>query len=126
MRSLLELEAAVGARALDQRQRATARGTRIAAEIDLLAVDELLPVFLEQLRELRQFGLLDQEVRLGPSTLAGRPRGTADLDAHARIDAAIAQALHVGDRARHRGDQFHFLNSLSNARRIAPDFFGAV
>jgi hypothetical protein len=46
MRSLLELEAAVGARALDQRQRATARGTRIAAEIDLLAVDELLPVVL--------------------------------------------------------------------------------
>src|SRR5438552_15843903 len=46
--SVLELESAVGARALDERQRATARGTRVAAEVDVLAVDELLPVILEQ------------------------------------------------------------------------------
>jgi hypothetical protein len=91
-----------------------------------MAVDKILPVFLEELGELWQFGLLDQEVRLGPSTLAGCPGGTADLDRHAGIDAAIAQPLHVGDRARHRRDQLHFLNSLSNARRIVPDFFGAV
>ena len=91
-----------------------------------MAVHQLLPIILEQLGELRQFGLLDQEVRLGPSTFAGCARWAADLDGHAGIDAAIAEALHVGDRARHRRDQLHFLNSLSNARRIAPDFFGAV
>jgi hypothetical protein len=120
------LEATVSARAFDQRQRATAGGTRVAAEIDLLAIDELVPVILEQLGELRKFGLLDQEVRLGPSTFAGGAGWTPDLRRDAGRDAAIAQPLHVGNRARHRGDQLHFLNSLSNARRIVPDFFGAV
>jgi hypothetical protein len=112
---VLELESAISTGSLDQGQRATAGGTRVAAEIDLLAVDELLPVVLEQLGELRQFGLLDQEVRLGPSTLAGCPGGTTDLDRHPCIDAAIAQSLHVGDRARHRRDQLHHhdLASLS-------------
>jgi hypothetical protein len=120
------LESAIRTGSLDQGQRATASGTRVATEVDVLAVDELFPVILEQLGELRQFGLLNQEVRLGPSTLAGCPGRATDLDRHPCIDAAIAQSLHVGNRARHRRDQLHFLNSLSNARRIVPPFFGAV
>jgi hypothetical protein len=92
----------------------------------LLAVDELVPVILEELGELRKFGLLDQEVRLGPSTFAGGAGWTPDLRRDAGFDAAIAQSLHIGDRARHCRHELHFLNSLSNARRIVPDFFGAL
>ncbi|HET9988712.1 MAG TPA: hypothetical protein VFQ65_09330 [Kofleriaceae bacterium] len=47
---VFQLKAAVSARALDERQRATAGRAGVAAEIDLLAVDELVPVILEELR----------------------------------------------------------------------------
>jgi len=78
-----------------------------------MAVHQLLPIILEQLGELRQFGLLDQEVRLGPSTFAGCAGRAADLDGHPGVDAAIAEALHVGDRARHRRDQLDHIDLAS-------------
>lgn len=63
-----------------------------------------MPVTAEQRRELRQVGLLDQEVRLGPSTfaLAGR---AADQRREARLEAAIAERFHLGDRAADRGHE---------------------
>ena len=104
---LLELQAAVGARAGNQRPRAAARRARVAAEIDrrgAVAREHVAPVAAQDLRDLRQLVLLDQEVRLGPSTFAGAGR-TADDRGDAGGEAAIAQRLHLGDRAGDHGHQ---------------------
>ena len=62
--------------------------------------------------------------------MTGCPRWAANLGKDADLVAAIAQQLHVGDRAGHCGPEWgssaHFLNNLSKARRIVPDFFGAA
>jgi len=114
------LQPAIRTGSLDQGQRATTCGARIAAEIDLMAIDELVPVVLEQLGELRQFGLLDQEVRLGPSTFAGGAGWTPDLRCDAGRDAAIAEALHVGDRARHCRHQLDHIDLASLGPELEP------
>jgi hypothetical protein len=98
-----ELQAAVGACTRDERLRAPARGTRIAAEIDFhgtaLALDQRAPVTAHDLCDALQLGLLDQEVRLGPSTFAGARRA-ADDGGDTRGEATVAQILHLRHRAR--------------------------
>ena len=73
-----QLQSAVGASALDEGQCAAARRASVAAEVDLgrpLARQRLAPVTAQQVRQAPELVLLDQEVRLGPSTLgcAGTP-----------------------------------------------------
>ena len=113
MKALLQLQAAVGARAGDQRRRGPARGARRLlglrrssggadrVGIDALADQRIAPVILKEQAELRKVCLLDQEVCLGPSTLAAAGR-TPDEHGDPRLQAAVAQRLHVGDRARQR------------------------
>ena len=69
------------------------------------------PVVAQQLGEPGQVVLLDQEVRLGPSALAGTGR-TTDEDGDAGGEAAIAQRFHVGDRAGDRRNDRHILEKL--------------
>ena len=59
--------------------------------------------------------LLDQEVRLGPSTLAGARRAP-DERRDPGVEAAIAQRLHLGDRARRRRDERPPLEQALGAR----------
>jgi hypothetical protein len=47
------VQSAIGTGSLDERQRATTCRARVAAEVDLVSVDELVPVILEQLGQLR-------------------------------------------------------------------------
>jgi hypothetical protein len=104
---LLELQAAVGARAFDERQGRAARGARIAAEVHLagaFAIEQCAPVTAHDLGNAGKLVLLDQEVRPRPSTFAGAGRAT-DEGRNAGGEAAIAQRLHLADRARHRGDE---------------------
>ncbi len=109
----LELEAAVRARAVFQRGRGPARRARqvlaVARDVELdrrqaLARQAVLPVVAQERGELGEFILLDQEVRLGPSTFAGARRA-ADEGGDAGSQAAIAQGLHLGDRTGHRRDE---------------------
>lgn len=109
----LELEPAVGARALDERRGRPARGARqllvLAREHrevdgrDALGGDGRSPVTLEQRCELGNVGLLDQEVGLGPSTFAAARRAT-DHRRDPHLEAAVAQSLHLGDRSTDRRD----------------------
>jgi hypothetical protein len=130
---LFEDEPAISARAADERLRAAARRTRVAAEVDrrgTLALEARVPLPAQQLGQLRQLGLLDEEVRARPSTLAGRAGRAADLGDDAGVVATLAHRLHLGDRASERGNDRHlsdhFRKILSNARRIAPVFFWAL
>jgi hypothetical protein len=109
----LELEAAVRARAGGQGRRGPARRARrvlgVARHADgdgrqAFAREAFAPVVAQELGELGELILLDQEVRLGPSTLAGAGR-TADEGGDAGGQAAIAQRLHLGDRAGDRRDE---------------------
>jgi hypothetical protein len=63
-----------------ERQRAAARRACVATEIDLgrraLAHERIAPVTAQDAREPLEIVLLDQEVRLGPSTFAGARRTT--------------------------------------------------
>jgi len=110
---LLELQAAVGARAVGQRGRGPARRARqvlgVARDVELdrcqaLAFQSVPPVVAQERGELGELILLDQEVRLGPSTLAGARRA-ADEGRDAGGQATIAQGLHLGDRTGHRRDE---------------------
>lgn len=75
------------------------------------------PVVAQQLGEPGQGVLLDQEVRLGPSALAGAGR-TTDEDGNAGGEAAIAERLHLGDRAGdRRDDRYAFEELLRNIDR---------
>ncbi len=108
---LFELQAAVGARAIHQRGGGPARGTRqlLAREVqgdrlEPLAFECIAPLAPEQVAESGQVGLLDQEVRLGPSTVAGAARRTAHRGRDPRGQTPLAQRLDLRDRARHRGN----------------------
>jgi hypothetical protein len=74
--------------------------------IEALAGQVVAPVVAQQLAEGGQVVLLDQEVRPGASTLAGLASAgrAADEGGDAGLQAAIAQRLHLGDRA---GDRRH-------------------
>lgn len=104
MRRLLELEAAIGARAARERRGRPARGARVAAEIDVDA-RELAKVSAQDRRDRGQVGLLDQEVRARASTLAGAAGRTADERGDALRQTARAQRLHLLDRAADRGHE---------------------
>jgi len=87
--------------------RAAAGRARVTAEIDVGGAffrQHLAPVAAQHVRQSLELVLLDQEVRLGPSTLgaAGTPDDRRDPDR----EAAVAQTLHVLDRARHCGDEW--------------------
>lgn len=104
---LLELDAAVGTGTLHERLLAAARRAGIAAEIDLGGahlVEHGTPVTAQDLSYPRNLVLLDQEVRLGSSTLAAAWRAP-DEDRNAGSQTTITQQFHVGDRARHDGHQ---------------------
>jgi hypothetical protein len=114
---LLELEAAVRAGAIDQgrggpagRARqvlGVAGGSKLGGELDgcnAFAHELGAPVVAQELGQLGELVLLDQEVRSGPSAFAGA-WGTADEGGDAGGQAAIAQGLHLGDRAGHRRDE---------------------
>jgi hypothetical protein len=134
-RRLLELQAAVGAGAVDQRGGGAAgRARRVLAvgvgrgrgKIDgreALAGQAVAPVVAHQRGEPGQVILLDQEVRPGASTLAGARRA-ADEDGDAFGEAAVAQGFHVGDRAGHGGDERQAVEELlggggGDARHLA-------
>jgi hypothetical protein len=89
-------------------QRAATRGARVPAEIDIggtaLARDRLAPVTAEDARQSLEIVLLDQEVRLRPSTFAGARR-TADERGDVLRETAIAQRFHLGDRSGHRRNE---------------------
>jgi hypothetical protein len=99
--------------------RAAAGGTCVAREIDLggptFARERIAPVTAQDAGESLEIVLLDQEVRLGTSTLASAG-WAADERGDVLGEAAIAQRLHLGDRAGHRGDQ----------REAAQHLFGVV
>ena len=104
--SLLELKAAVGARALDERARASTRGTLRRVEIDsshALSPERIPPVTAQDVSKSFDFVFLDQEVRLGPSTFAGARRAP-DECGNLCLEAAIAQRFHFRDRPGHCGD----------------------
>jgi hypothetical protein len=104
---LLELQPAIGAGALLQRQRTAARRTRIAIEVHFrrsFSIEHGAPVAAQNLGDSPQLILLDQEVRLGPSTFAGAGR-TPNKDRDAGVQTTIAQPLHVGDRSGHDRNQ---------------------
>ena len=105
--SSLELQAAIGARTRDQRQRTAAGRALRRVEIDrrgTFATKHLAPVTTQQLGDSRQLVLLDQEVRPRASTFAGAGR-TTDERRDIGLEAALAERLHVGDRSRHRGHE---------------------
>lgn len=111
---LLELQAAVGARALDERLRASAGRTRVAVEVDLgraFAFEHRAPVTAHDLGHSRDLVLLDQEVRARASTFA-RTRRATDEHGNAGREAAVAQLLHVRDGSRHHGDERHIGEQL--------------
>ena len=124
---LLELQAAVSARAGDQRQSAGASWALRSVEVDLwqLLPRELVPpVLAHHFGDPRQLVLLDQEVRLGPSTLAGARRTTHE-DGDPRGQTAIAQVLHLGDRSghrRHEGEAVQKILSLGSGQRFHGSF----
>ncbi len=110
---LLQLQPAVGARAIDQRRRGPARGARqlvgrgALADGDrrqALALELGAPLAAQEVAEPTEIVLLDQEVRLGPSAFSRAGRATDDRG-DARGEAAIPERLHVRDRSRHRGHQ---------------------
>jgi hypothetical protein len=122
---LLELDAAVGAGAVDQGGGGAAGGAGQVLGVlgdgdrdgrEALAREAIAPVAAQQRGQGRQLVLLDQEVCLGPSTLAGAGR-TADQRGDAGREAAIAQRLHLGDRAGHRGDQRQTVEQLFGGGR---------
>jgi hypothetical protein len=97
-RRLLELQAAVRARAaLAQRRRGPARGARrviglggrSADRRDALALEGVAPTAAIDVGDLRDVILLDQEVCLGPSTLAGARRAP-DENGDAGLEATVA------------------------------------
>ena len=111
---LLELQAAVAARAVHERRRAAARRAGIARQIDrpgAIASDELVPVAAQDLGDPFDIVLLDQEVRARPSTFAGAGR-TSDQRRDVGREAALAQRLHVQDRSGARGDERQTLEQL--------------
>jgi hypothetical protein len=113
LKRLLELQAAVRARAGGQGRRGPARRASQVLGLarrgdgdrsEAFAREVGPPVGTEQLGQLGELILLDQEVRLGPSTLAGAGR-TSDERGDAGGQAAISQVLHLRDRAGHRRDE---------------------
>ena len=130
---LLELEAAVGAGAVDQGGGGAAGGARRVLAVgfgggeldgsEALAGEAVAPVSVHESSEPGQVILLDQEVRPGASTLAGAGRA-ADEDGDALGEAAVAQGFHVGDRAGHGGDEGQAVEELlgfggGDARHLA-------
>lgn len=116
----LELEATVGARAVDQRGRGPARrawqvlGVARRRELDrreAFAREIGAPVVAQELGQLGELVLLDQEVRPGPSTFAGAGRA-ADEGGDAGGEAAVAQHLHLGDRPSHGRDEREAVEQL--------------
>lgn len=110
-RALLELKAAIGARAVDERRRGPARRARqlVADDLDLhrcetFALDGRAPLAVQELTERRDVCLLDQEVRPRASTLAAAGR-TPDERGDAGLEAALAQGFHVGDRSGDRRNE---------------------
>jgi hypothetical protein len=79
------------------------------------ALEVVAPVAAIDFGDPRQIVLLDQEVRLGASTFA-RARRASDERRDAGGEAAIAQRLHLRDRASDR----------RNHRRIRQHVFGFV
>ena len=124
----LELQTAVPARAVDERQLRAARRARITAQVDLvrtLAGERLAPVTAQEVREPFEIILLDQEVRLGPSAFAG-PRRTTDERGDVTREAAIAQRLHVSDRSGHRRNEWQPAQQLFGLVDLHVDHFAAV
>ena len=110
---LLELEAAVRARAGDHGRGGPAGRARQVLGVvhggdrhrrEPFARQAFAPIVAQELGQLGELVLLDQEVRAGPSTLAGAG-GTADEGGNAGEQAAIAQGLHLRDRAGHGRDE---------------------
>jgi hypothetical protein len=86
--------------------RAAAGRTGVTAEIDrgsALFGEHLAPVAAQDSGQSLELVLLDQEVRLGPSTLGAA--GTSDDRRDPDRETAVPQALHVLDRAGHRRDE---------------------
>lgn len=98
---------------------AATRGTRVATEVDLgrgaFPRERVAPVTAQDVGEPLEIVLLDQEVRLRPSTLAAA-RWAADECGNVFGEAAIAEGFHLGDRAGHGGNQ----------RQAAQHLFGVV
>lgn len=65
----------------------------------------IAPVATQELGQVRKLVLLDQEVRLGTSTLASARRA-ADEGRDAGSEAALAQRFHLRHRPCHRGDEW--------------------
>jgi hypothetical protein len=92
-----QLEPAVAARSLDERGGCPARGARWLVggrgargdRREPFPLDRLAPARAHDLRDPRDLVLLDEEVGLGPSTLAAAG-WAADDDGDARREAAIA------------------------------------
>ena len=112
-RVLLELQAAVRARAAHERRSAAARGARVAAEIDLactFARERLAPLATHQVREATELVLLDQEVRFRASTSAAA--GAPDERRDPGREASVAQCFHLLDRAGHGGNEWEAVQEL--------------
>jgi hypothetical protein len=79
------------------------------------ALEAVAPVAAIDLGDAREIVLLDQEVRLGASTLAGAGRAS-DERRDAGGEAAIAQRLHLRDRSCDGRDD----------RRVREHVFGLI
>jgi hypothetical protein len=81
------------------------------------------PAATDELGEPGQVVLLDEEVRAGPSTLSSTRR-TTHQGGDTGLEAAIAQRLHLGDRAGHRRDHGNVLEDLlrnADRKRLHPE-----
>lgn len=87
------MEATVAARTLDEWLRASAGRARVAGEIDIAHAcftrDGVAPITTQDLGDPGKLVLLDQEVRLGPSTFASAGR-TAYERRDSQGEAALA------------------------------------
>ena len=109
---LLQLEAAIGAGAVDERRGRPARGAGelvgVAGDDDgreAFTLDGRVPLAVEQLTERRDVFLLNQEVRLRASTFTAATGRAADKRGDAGVEATFAQLLDLGDRAGHRRNE---------------------
>lgn len=130
---LLELQAAIRAGPLYQGRGGSAgRAGRLVGDdqrrlrlyrCEALALHGRAPVTAQQIREIGDVFLLDQEVRLGPSTFAGAGRA-ADDRRDAALETALAQRLHLVNRARHRGHEWKAIEQLLGLAYIhSPDHY---
>jgi len=108
---LLELQPAVRAGTFDQSGRGAARRARRVLgvlvdvdgdDVEALACEVGAPLVAEQLDDAGQLVLFDQQVGPGAAALACARR-TADGGGDTGLEAAIAQGLHLCDRARDGG-----------------------